>query len=113
MRDIGLDHTKWILTILLVLYHINFDVVNDYFLFIKNLGDSVVPAFTIISGFLFFRTVKDLSDLKGKYKRRVGSLVIPYIVWNFINTFLLNTFSLITSCKSPTFSKQQVLLSHH
>lgn len=65
-------------------------MVNDYFLFIKNLGDSVVPAFTIISGFLFFRTVKDLSDLKGKYKRRVGSLVIPYIVWNFINTFLLN-----------------------
>lgn len=93
MRNKNLDNAKWILTLLMILYHIQF-VGNEkyrvFFMFFKNLGDCVVPAFAIISGFLFWSTVKDFNDLKGKYKRRVYSLLLPYVLWNLINTLFLN-----------------------
>ena len=51
MRYRELDNAKWILTLLIVLYHIPFVGINKYesaFLAVKNLGDCVVPAFSII-----------------------------------------------------------------
>lgn len=101
MRYVFLDNAKWILTLLIVLYHIQ--LVGDHsfyssFMFVKNLGDCVVPAFSIISGFLFWSTVRTFSDLKEKYKRRVFSLLVPYLLWNLINTFLLNLQSGKNGC---------------
>lgn len=93
MRYKYLDNAKWILTLLMVLYHIQFIEDSKYnltFMAIKNLGDCVVPAFSIISGFLFWSTVKDFSDLKYKFLRRISALLIPYLLWNFINTIFVN-----------------------
>lgn len=93
MRYRSLDNAKWILTLLIVLYHIQFrgdDKYNFTFMMIKNLGDCVVPAFAIISAFLFWSTVRKYEDLKEKKYRRVYTLLIPYVSWNLINTIYIN-----------------------
>lgn len=50
-----------------------------------------VPALFIISGYLFFRSEKPRgkSFFIYKYKRRVHSLLIPYMAWNTIAIILL------------------------
>lgn len=60
-----------------------------------------VPMFFIISGFLFFRNYKDISDYISKIKNRIKSILIPFIFWNLIviliyyifQLFLLKSFS--------------------
>ena len=49
-------------------------------------GQIIIPTFFFISGFLFFRSVKEWNTdvYKIKIKRRFHSLVIPYLVWNFL-----------------------------
>ena len=42
-----------------------------------------IPAFFMLSGYLFFRNFT-WQSLPGKWKRRVRSLVIPYLLWNLI-----------------------------
>lgn len=46
---------------------------------------AAVPTFFLISGYLFFKG-RDFSKSTyiGKMKRRVGTLLIPYLVWNLI-----------------------------
>ena len=58
----------------------------------QDIARIAVPAFFAISGYLFYRTANWL-NLKSKLKRRVNSLVVPYLVWNI---FYLGIFSLIT-----------------
>lgn len=45
-----------------------------------------VPFFFLISGFYFFKGLNewDTSLWKAKIKKRTGSLLIPYIIWNII-----------------------------
>lgn len=93
MRDEKIDNSKWMLTLLIVLYHIQFTGCEKFqngFMFIKNLGDCVVPAFAIISGFLFWRNVRHFADIRNKMTRRVRSLLIPYLLWNSINIPVMN-----------------------
>ena len=93
LRNEKIDNSKWILTLLIALYHIQFVGCERFqhgFLFFKNLGDCVVPAFAIISGFLFWRNVKHFTDLRNKVTRRVRSLLIPYLLWNCINIPVMN-----------------------
>lgn len=95
-----LDNVKWILTLLIVLYHIGLPYQNKYeslFYLIKNLGDGAVHAFALISGFLFFKTVKKFEDLEHKIKTRFFSLVLPYLLWNFIHTCVLSVINLYKS----------------
>ena len=49
-----------------------------------------VPAFFIISGFLFFLNVDNFTfnTYKSKLSRRFFTLFIPYILWNLISLFL-------------------------
>ena len=42
-----------------------------------------IPFFMMISGYLFFRDMSR-EALPGKWKRRVHSLLIPYLLWNLI-----------------------------
>lgn len=86
-----LNNVKWILTLLIVLYHIQ--LIGEYsslegkvFLYIKNLGDCVVTSFGLISGFLFFYNVSSYSDIINKMRRRIKTLIIPYFLWNVINS---------------------------
>ena len=69
--------------------------------------DACVPAFFILSAYLFYRNF-DFSKIKEKYKSRFFSLVIPYFFWSIffliyyeliclipnINTLFNNTFEL-------------------
>ena len=93
-RLANLDNVKWILTLLIVLYHIQYldDGENGkkLFFFIKNLGDCVVPAFALISGFLFWKDIDSLDKVKMKIQRRIWTLGVPYLLWNFVNTLYLN-----------------------
>ena len=53
----SLDNTKWILTLLICLYHIQFmgdEKYSTLFYWEKDLGNCVVQVFSLISGFLFF-----------------------------------------------------------
>lgn len=96
LRSSKLDNVKWILTLLIVLYHIQYQGLGGteevVFTYIKNLGDSVVPAFSLISGYLFFSNVKDLNCVKLKMKRRIFSLLVPYLFWNLIHAGYINFF---------------------
>ena len=45
------------------------------------LGQFSVPGFFAVSAYLFYRRFA-LSDLKRKWKSRVRSLLLPYLLWN-------------------------------
>ncbi len=45
-----------------------------------------IPCFLMMSGYLFYRDFT-ICQLPGKWKRRVKSLLIPYICWNLIYYF--------------------------
>ncbi|MBR5686699.1 MAG: acyltransferase family protein [Prevotella sp.] len=54
----------------------------------REIGDLGVPAFFFISGFLFFGMGKmDVYLWKGKLRKRVHTLLVPYLIWNTL--FLL------------------------
>ncbi len=42
-----------------------------------------IPCFLMISGYQFFRNFT-IDKLPGKWKRRVKSLLVPYLLWNFL-----------------------------
>lgn len=55
--------------------------------FSQKLAAVVVPCFFILSGYLYFRNIKvfDFQVYKKKLKSRIYTLVIPYILWNFLD----------------------------
>lgn len=50
---------------------------------ISNIAKIAVPCFFAISGFLFYYNFS-WDKLKGKWLRRVASLIIPFVIWNTI-----------------------------
>lgn len=51
----------------------------------KNVYSIAVPLFFFISGYLFFRDgIPSLEGYKKKLKRRITTLVVPYLLWNII-----------------------------
>ena len=52
----------------------------------KILFSLAVPAFFLISGYLFFRNLKnwDVTIWKGKIRKRAKTLLCPYVIWNLI-----------------------------
>ena len=64
-------------------YHIDGTVFAYFEREISCLSRSAVPTFFAISGFLFFRNYS-ISQTLNKWKRRVFSLFIPFMVWNVL-----------------------------
>lgn len=65
----------------------------------REIGDIAVPLFFFISGFLFFYKVNfTLGVCKIKLRKRIRSLIIPYILWNTL--WLI--FSLVCYLLFPT-----------
>lgn len=54
----------------------------------EELGQIAVPGFFFISGYLFCRSLGGekitVGDIKRKWKNRLISLVLPYVIWNLI-----------------------------
>ena len=84
----------------MVLYHIPNVSGNNLSLFIKNIGDSVVPGFALVSGYLFFYNVRNFDDIKTKIVNRFYTLLIPYLLWNLLNSIGINIISIFINHKS-------------
>lgn len=89
---------KFILILGVVLIHCNFvdgsgitglgaDTVR---LVSANICGACVPGFFIISGFLFFRSMSqwDTHGYVHKLRRRVSTLLVPYLLWNLVGSLL-------------------------
>lgn len=48
------------------------------------ISNVAVPLFFAMSGFLFFNDITKISDCFPKIKKRVKTLLIPYIIWNIV-----------------------------
>lgn len=95
------DIIQWLrvpLTILVIFVHTNvelfedkssmafsscYDYITDIVGFVASFA---VPAFFVISGYLFFRNIEVLrfSIIVRKFKSRFNSLVIPFLFWNLL-----------------------------
>lgn len=62
----------------------------------QTLVKAVIPIFFFISGYLFFANVEKWSGqvYRQKLKRRLKSLLIPYLAWNLLMAIKLREFSL-------------------
>lgn len=49
----------------------------------RTLGNLAVPCFFLISAYLFFRNYRR-DKIVEKYKSRIRSVLIPYLLWNFL-----------------------------
>lgn len=54
-----------------------------------------MPVFCFFSGLLFYISIKNHNDLLPKVKKRVTTLLIPYLAWNFIWTLVAMCISKI------------------
>lgn len=93
-------HMNPIVDMQLVDFH-NFQSIDVYHI-IATLGsrmiaDLAVPSFFLMSGFLYFYgTKKWTSDVYiHKTKKRIKTLVIPYLLWNVINLGTISAFEII------------------
>lgn len=85
--------TNFILAVLVMFLHSQnveqYTTVNQTFIpgfeyFVsRTLGNLAVPCFFLISAYLFFRNY-GRDKIIGKYKSRIKSVLIPYLLWNFL-----------------------------
>ena len=75
-----------------------------------------VPVFFIISGYLFFTKLSEwnASVWRNKVKKRIHSLLIPYIAWNTLALFIFYAYAVIRAHRGgevpvsfPAFFQQQ------
>lgn len=50
---------------------------------INRLFEIAVPMYFVLSGYMFYQNI-DWGNILSKWKRRIFTLVIPYLIWNFI-----------------------------
>lgn len=81
-----ISYLHFIMSVLVILIHsINNETRFEKFFSIDSgIGQFAVPLFFIISGFLFFRNLKSVNDAVAKLKKRVYTLLRPYLLWNLI-----------------------------
>jgi len=65
------------------------DAVTFIQIFCKYATRNAVPLFFVLSGYLFFFNFDLKTELLRKWKKRVRSLVVPYIIWNSLLLLLL------------------------
>ena len=66
----------------------------------KGLCSVAVPMFFCISGFLFFNGVNSVSKVFEKQKRRMRTLMVPYVLWNIIFILWYVVMAMIPSVAS-------------
>ena len=80
------SYLHFILSVLVILIHSinNESKVERLFSAEFGIGQFAVPLFFVISGFLFMRNVGNTYDVKRKLRKRVYTLLIPFLLWNVI-----------------------------
>ena len=63
----------------------------EYF-FSEFLGQTAVPGFFFLSGFLFLKGLHSIKDWLRKEKSRVCSYILPYLIWNTMMMLLYLSF---------------------
>ena len=71
--------------------------------FSNTLGQAAVPGFFLLSAYLFYRTLQSFSGIPGKWRRRAGSLLIPFFLWNFLY-YILYVLGGRAAVDLPTFA---------
>lgn len=100
--------TKFILILFVVLIHCSFQtewsinvLCSETIEFLNYIYRISVPCFFIISGYLYFHNIDRLSLRKyiNKSKRRIRTLIIPYLLWNsvFLGYLLLKSLLVANS----------------
>ena len=75
----------FIMSVLVILIHsVNNDTKFQLFFSENGIGQFAVPTFFFISAFLFFKTIRGMYDVKNKLRKRIRTILIPYILWNLI-----------------------------
>lgn len=70
----------------------------------QGVANIAVPLFFLISGYLFFSdSIFTKDDYKNKLKSRCFSLLIPYLLWNFVPLLFVFSKRLIGGCFSGEF----------
>lgn len=83
---------SFILIILVVLIHSHFEEAVNFpsasiiqaIFGTAGFATMAVPMFYLISGFLFFNCISNFSDCFHKQKKRVRTILIPFLLWNII-----------------------------
>ncbi|MBQ9771241.1 MAG: acyltransferase [Lentisphaeria bacterium] len=57
--------------------------------FLSRFTDLAIPSFFMISGFLFFLGIENIHDIGRKIKKRIYSLLLPYLLWNILLLLLI------------------------
>lgn len=86
-----IKHLSLVLMLLVLIGHSPYLEAQDYVLsslvqsFVVKVRSGIsTPLFFTISGFLFFISIGRLQDCFAKIRRRVRTLLVPYLLWNVI-----------------------------
>lgn len=71
------------------------DFIEVLSLYISCIGHIAVPMFYIISAYLFYYNISTMKSVLFKIKKRVNSLLLPYLLWNAL--FVLIFWSILHS----------------
>lgn len=105
-KNLAIDALRLPLIILVVFIHMNptFDSVGYWGVTINTIAQVAVPCFFVIAGYFFVgNKLLTLEMYKVKLKKRVVTLLIPYLLWNLIPSLVLiggNLFSIVFRGKS-------------
>ncbi len=75
----------FLMSVLVILIHsVNNETKFQAFFSENGIGQFAVPMFFFISGFLFFRNISSIEGVKSKLRKRVRTVLLPYLLWNLI-----------------------------
>lgn len=75
---------------------------NLEFFISRSLAKTSVPTFFALSAFLFYRNF-DFSKLMSKFRSRFYTLIVPYVIWNFISMVIFYFLSRLPFINTETF----------
>ncbi len=78
-------HARWLYDFN-INYYSNFDreCLSFYFKFAEHIGTVCMVFFFFMSGFWFYRKINSIKDLLTKWKKRIFTLLIPFLLWSLI-----------------------------
>ena len=107
LQSSTLNAVKMIMILFVIFIHMNptKERYGEIAMYWHSIAVVAVPVFFIISGYFFFYNVKEFNNdvYVEKLKKRVLTLLIPYLLWNLLPVFMIvggNLFSVFFKGKS-------------